>query len=103
MSRPNPWYNGCGFLGEPVYNPFDILLFIDKGRSFRNYWFETGNPSFLIELLRRRRLFLPDLEGIDASEEILDSFDIERIALIGRAERRQKRQSGVGADSRPGL
>jgi hypothetical protein len=79
MSRPNPWCNGCGFLGEPVYNPFDILLFIDKGRSFRNYWFETGNPSFLIELLRRRRLFLPDLEGIEASEEILDSFDIERI------------------------
>lgn len=52
---------------------------MDKGQTFRNYWFETGNPSFPIELLRRRRLFLPDLEGIEASEEILDSFDIERI------------------------
>ena len=77
--RLKRWYNGYRFLGEPVYNPFDILLFIDKGQTFRNYWFETGNPSFLIELLRRRRLFLPDLEGIEASEEILDSFDIERI------------------------
>ena len=73
------WYNGYGFLGEPVYNPFDILLFIDKDRQYRNYWFETGSPSFLIKLLQQRRTFLPDLEGVEASEEILDSFDIERI------------------------
>ena len=73
------WYNGYGFLGEPVYNPFDILLFISEGQRYRNYWFETGSPSFLIKLLQQRRTFLPDLEGIEASEEILDSFDIERI------------------------
>ena len=76
------WYNGYRFLGEPVYNPFDILLFIRKDREFRNYWFETGNPRFLVELLPRRATFLPDLEGIEASEEILDSFDIERIDPI---------------------
>ncbi len=73
------WYNGYGFLGEPVYNPFDILLFISEDQQYRNYWFETGSPSFLIKLLKRRRAFLPDLEGVEASEEILDSFDIERI------------------------
>ncbi|WP_295389237.1 ATP-binding protein [uncultured Thiodictyon sp.] len=73
------WYNGYNFLGEPVYNPFDILLFIRKGMTYRNYWFETGSPSFLIKLLQQRRTFLPELEGIEASEEILDSFDIERI------------------------
>ena len=76
------WYNGYGFLGEPVYNPFDILLFIDKDRQYRNYWFETGSPSFLIKLLQKRRSFLPDLEGVEASEAILDSFDIERIDPI---------------------
>ncbi|WP_242470044.1 ATP-binding protein [Allochromatium vinosum] len=76
------WYNGYSFLGEPVYNPYDILLFIDKGHSFRNYWFETGSPSFLIKLFQRRRYFLPSLEQIEVSEEILDSFDIERINPI---------------------
>ena len=76
------WYNGYAFLGEPVYNPYDILLFIDKGYSFRNYWFETGSPSFLIKLFQRRRYFLPSLEQIEVSEEILDSFDIERINPI---------------------
>ncbi|MTW21642.1 ATP-binding protein [Allochromatium palmeri] len=78
-ARLKQWYNGYGFLGEPVYNPFDILLFISEGQRFRPYWFETGNPSFLIDLLRARRTFLPSLEGIEASEEILDSFDIERV------------------------
>jgi len=77
--RLKRWYNGYNFLGEPVYNPFDILLFIRKGQMYRNYWFETGNPSFLLKLLQRRQTFLPALEGIEASEEILDSFDIERI------------------------
>lgn len=33
----------------------------------------------LIKLLQQRRTFLPSLEGIEASQEILDSFDIERI------------------------
>jgi hypothetical protein len=37
------------------------------------------SPCFPIKLLRQRRAFLPDLEGIEASEETLDSFDVERI------------------------
>ncbi|NCA89958.1 MAG: hypothetical protein EOM92_13890, partial [Gammaproteobacteria bacterium] len=78
------WYNGYGFLGEAVYNPFDILLFISEGHSYRNYWFETGNPSFLIKLFQRQRYFLPDLEQleVEVNEEILDSFDVERINPI---------------------
>jgi hypothetical protein len=73
------WYNGYSFLGEPVYNPFDILLFIDKGHSYRNFWFETGSPSFLLKLFQRERYFLPDLENLEVSEEILDAFDVEGI------------------------
>ena len=73
------WYNGYRFLGEPVYNPYDILLFISDGHRYRNYWFETGSPSFLIKLFQQRRYFLPDLEQLEVGEEILDSFDVERI------------------------
>ncbi|MBS3954306.1 MAG: ATP-binding protein [Methylomicrobium sp.] len=73
------WYNGYQFLGEAVYNPYDILLFISEDQSYRNYWFETGNPSFLIKLFQQKAYFLPDLEQLEVSEEILDSFDVERI------------------------
>lgn len=73
------WYNGYQFLGEAVYNPYDILLFISGNQRYRNYWFETGNPSFLIKLFQQKAYFLPDLEQLEVSEEILDSFDIETI------------------------
>lgn len=75
-------YNGYGFLGESVYNPFDILLFISEGHSYRNYWFETGSPSFLVKLFQRERYFLPELEELEVTEEILDSFDVERIEPV---------------------
>ena len=73
------WYNGYGFLGEPVYNPFDILLFISKNHSFRPYWFETGTPSFLMRLFQQRQYFLPELEDLEVGNEILSSFELEKI------------------------
>ena len=76
------WYNGYNFLGDAVYNPFDILLFISKNRSYRNFWFETGTPSFLVKLLQKNRSFLPDLEGLEAGEELLSTFEIESMEPV---------------------
>jgi len=77
------WYNGYNWTGsETVYNPFDILLFLDKEKVFRNYWFETGNPTFLMELFKKNQYFLPDLEKIQVTEDVLDSFDVETIIPI---------------------
>ena len=81
MQRVKEWYNGYNFLGESLYNPFDILLFISKGFSFRNYWFETGTPSFLIELIKKQNYFLPKLSNLVVGETLLNSFDIENIDL----------------------
>jgi len=41
------WYNGYSFLGEKVYNPFDILLYL-KSKVFKNYWYETGKNRVFI-------------------------------------------------------
>ncbi len=70
------WYNGYSWLGERVYNPFDILLFISKGHAFRPYWFETGSPTFLIKLMKEKKYFIPELENIEATDELLGSFDV---------------------------
>jgi hypothetical protein len=72
------WYNGYAWLGEPVYNPFDILLFLDK-KAFRPYWFETGTPTFLIKLFQKHRYFLPGLENLEVGEELLSNLDIDFI------------------------
>ncbi|MFO1422939.1 MAG: AAA family ATPase [Candidatus Competibacteraceae bacterium] len=72
------WYNGYNFLGELVYNPFDVLLYL-RNREFRSYWFEAGTPTFLINLLKTRRYPISILENLDASEELLSNCDVGAI------------------------
>jgi hypothetical protein len=72
------WYNGYNWLGESVYNPFDLLLLFDK-RDFRAYWFETGTPTFLVDLLRSRQTFTPQLDTLVADDQLLGAFDVEYI------------------------
>jgi len=72
------WYNGYNWLGEPVYNPFDLLLLFQQ-REFRSYWFETGTPTFLVDWLRQRGYFTPQLENTLADDELLSSFDVDAI------------------------
>ncbi|NPA81993.1 MAG: AAA family ATPase [Epsilonproteobacteria bacterium] len=81
LEKLKEWYNGYNFLGERVYNPFDILLFISNNFIYKNYWFSTGTPSFLIKLLKEGNYFIPSLENLVAGETLIDSFDIERLKL----------------------
>ena len=78
LNKIKDWYNGYNFLGEAVYNPFDVLLYLDTGK-FKNYWFETGTPSFLIKLLKENQYYIPSLELFEAGEELLKSFEIEHL------------------------
>ena len=76
------WYNGYNFLGDKVYNPFDILQFIDNEFLYKSYWWESGNPYFLITLLKKQNSYnIPNLENMMIGEEILNSFEIEKLKL----------------------
>ena len=81
MDEVKGWYNGYNYLGDPVYNPYDILLFLSNQCEFRNYWWQTGNPSFLIEKLKEDNYFIPDLLNATVGEETLNAFDVEHIDL----------------------
>ncbi|OIN91056.1 MAG: hypothetical protein AUJ20_12535 [Comamonadaceae bacterium CG1_02_60_18] len=72
------WYNGYNWTGESVYNPFDLLLLFDS-QALRPFWFESGTPDFLIQVLTQRHTFTPDLARVVASDTLLSSFDVERI------------------------
>jgi len=102
LEKVKLWYNGYSWLGEGVYNPFDILLFLGSAsREFKNYWFETGSPTFLLKLLKERKYYLPELERIRAGESLIGSFDvdcIESAALLfqtGYLTIKGKRQTGA--------
>ena len=78
--RIRDWYNGYHWLGEErVYNPFDALLLFDR-RAFKAWWFETGTPAFLVETLFRRGVASVSLDGMVSTDELLNTFDVDRIA-----------------------
>ncbi len=81
LDKLKKWYNGYNFLKDDMYNPFDILLFIDKNKIFKNYWFATGTPTFLIKLIEKNNYFLPKLLNIKVDEKLLDNFDIDNLDL----------------------
>jgi hypothetical protein len=74
------WYNGYSWLGESVYNPFDILLLFDK-KMFKPYWFETGTPTFLIKMFMKNKYFIPELENLEVGDEILSNLDVDNIRV----------------------
>ncbi|MCF8107687.1 MAG: ATP-binding protein [Desulfohalobiaceae bacterium] len=80
LDQVRRWYNGYNWLGEEVYNPFDVLLYL-KSKVFRSYWYETGTPTFLIKMLQEGRYNIPEVEDLTVGEEIVDSFDVDSIAL----------------------
>ena len=74
------WYNGYNWLGdEKVYNPFDILLLFDH-RRFGAYWFETGTPTFLLDMLVERGVGALALDGMRGGDALLSTFDVDHIA-----------------------
>uniref|UniRef100_Q3ART8 AAA-ATPase-like domain-containing protein n=1 Tax=Chlorobium chlorochromatii (strain CaD3) TaxID=340177 RepID=Q3ART8_CHLCH len=81
MEEVKRWYNGYNFLGDKVYNPFDILLFIKNKYVFDSYWFETGTPKFLIDLIKKNNYFIPNFLDIKVDKSLVNSFDIENINL----------------------
>ena len=81
LEKLKVWYNGYNFLKDDVYNPFDILQFIANDFMYKNYWFTSGTPTYLIKLIEKNNYFLPKLANLVVGDELLDSFDIDNIEL----------------------
>jgi hypothetical protein len=76
------WYNGYSWDGKtPVYNPFSVLLFL-KQKALKNFWFETGTPTFLIELLKQRNGLDAILKPLVTGSDSFKSFDPDNLTEI---------------------
>ena len=66
-------YDGYHFSedSEGVLNPFSLLSAMNN-RKFDNYWFSTGTPTFLVNMLKH---FRTDITKIDGSEAWATDFD----------------------------
>ena len=75
------WYNGYSWDGENfVYNPFSILNLFNAN-SFENFWFSTGTPTFLIELIKNQQCDVVEFENLPVKSYTFDSYDIENMDI----------------------
>lgn len=67
-------YDGYHFSenSEDIYNPFSLMnAFAQK--KYANFWFSTGTPTFLIDLLQECDFDIQELDNITATAEQFDT------------------------------
>ena len=67
-----------------MYNPFSLLRTLDS-QAFKDYWFETGTPTILVEALKNSNYNLEELTQEEVTADLLgsiDSIDTNPLPLI---------------------
>jgi hypothetical protein len=73
------WYNGYSWDGKRrVYNPVSFMRFCQE-RAFRNFWFTTGTPTFLVKQMKQRYFY--QLDGLEVGQHVLETFTLENLEL----------------------
>ena len=69
-------YDGYHFVEDSVgiYNPFSLLNTFDQ-MKFGDYWFETGTPTYLVELLKSSHYDLRRVVNVETDSDVLNSID----------------------------
>lgn len=69
-------YDGYHFRQDSigVYNPFSVLNTFDS-KEFREYWSETGTPSFLVELMKKTSYDVTRLSGDEVDSSLLSGVN----------------------------
>lgn len=76
------WYNGYRF-GEntqAVYNPFSFMNAL-KIQQFKNFWFQSGTPKFLVDVLKRNENSY-DPDNLTINEDSLGIFDVGKTPIL---------------------
>lgn len=77
------WYNGYHFCenASGVYNPFSTLNLFDT-KKFKDYWFESGTPKLLVDLIKHKHYNLEIADGADVSELNFTTYELERLEIL---------------------
>jgi len=75
------WYDGYRFHAdcESVYNPVSLAKFFESGGEFNNYWFSTGTPSFLMELVKKTKFDFDNILSKPVSSMAFNAFEIDKL------------------------
>lgn len=69
-------YDGYHFCEDSIgiYNPFSLLNTF-QNKKFREYWFETGTPGFLVEVMRKTSFDVTTLENQTVDSTLMSNAD----------------------------
>lgn len=82
MATIKIWYNGFSWDGQTtLYNPFSILNFLSK-KVLGNYWFATGTPTFLMDLIKKQQQLPAELEGVIVQDLVGSSMRFRTLPLV---------------------
>ena len=75
------WYDGFRFHAgsESVYNPVSLASFFERGGEFNNYWFETGTPTFLLQLIRKYKFNMEEVLKTPVSGLAFSAYEVDRL------------------------
>ena len=81
MQEIKRWYNGYRFHSNAatVYNPVSLIKFFQAGGEFNNYWFSTGTPTFLLDLMKKHRFNFEEVLNTPVSNFAFDAYEIDRL------------------------
>ena len=71
-------YDGYHFCEdtEGIYNPFSLLNTL-QSTKMRDYWFQTGTPTFLVQEIKRNNYDLRKLiDGVDVDSQRLTEYSV---------------------------
>ncbi len=74
------YYDGYKFSseGELVFNPFSLLKCFYSNK-FENYWFESGTPTFLPNLLKEINYKVEELEDLELRDFQFSTYAIDNL------------------------
>jgi len=75
LQRDFDGYHFNEYAKEGIYNPFSVLNTLAH-QVFRDYWFETGTPSFLVHQLKKINYPLENMTEEELTTDTLNSIDI---------------------------
>jgi len=84
LEKLRTFYNGYRFSKNSisVYNPFGILHHFDKNGDFLPYWYASGTPTFLINLIKKQRVDITNLENNRVGFNAFQKYDAETMDAL---------------------
>jgi hypothetical protein len=81
LDKLRTFYNGYRFTKKDlkVYNPFGLLLHFNSGGDFLPYWFETGSPTYLINMIKKQKINILDIPKKYLHFHDFQRYDVDKM------------------------